>query len=347
MTSYSLQILKDTIDSQVPESIQIGLPVVTDAGSPSHFALIRRWLDDCDNNHGPYKCNWQPPTDDAAISDKSINITDSDLHDLELAAFRAIQSRKSGLPTRLIDVDTTDSPTIRLLETKPDDEDGRTAFRYIALSHRWGRPTPSKPAFCTTMHNRTAHMSGIEMGTLPPTFRDAVIVTRALGVRYLWIDSICIIQGEGGDFGSESKRMEAVFSGAYCVIASTCAEGQWDGFLGRTRPPRNYVEYPPTRGLNGGSPFYVCQYIDDFNGEVLEADMNKRGWVLQERALARRTIYFADRQSYFECGGGVRCETLTKMSKYVPHLSLLLSVFRFPFQQSYSILAFSFHQQHS
>jgi len=43
--------------------------------------------------------------------------------------------------------------------------------------------------------------------------------------------------------------------------------------------------------------------------------MNKRGWVLQERALACRTIYFTAQQTYWECGGGVRCETLTKMSK--------------------------------
>jgi hypothetical protein len=60
---------------------------------------------------------------------------------------------------------------------------------------------------------------------------------------------------------------------------------------------------------------YVCDAIDDFNRDVENGQLNRRGWVLQERALARRTIYFADRQTYWECGQGVRCETLTKMNK--------------------------------
>jgi len=60
---------------------------------------------------------------------------------------------------------------------------------------------------------------------------------------------------------------------------------------------------------------YICTSIDDFPGDVEEGLLNKRAWVLQERALLRRTIYFTKRQTYWECGGGVRCETLTYMRK--------------------------------
>jgi hypothetical protein len=60
----------------------------------------------------------------------------------------------------------------------------------------------------------------------------------------------------------------------------------------------------------------VCEMIDDFNGDVVQGAMNKRGWVLQERALARRTIYFTESQTYFECGNGIRCETLGKLKQY-------------------------------
>jgi hypothetical protein len=135
-------------------------------------------------------------------------------------------------------------------------------------------------------------------------------VTRELGVRYLWIDSLCIIQGKDGDFEDEAERMETVFSEAYCVIAASRATGTSDGFL-RDRPNREVVKFK--RGLE--DPFYVCEAIDDFQHDVIEGHFNKRGWVLQERALARRTIYFTAKQTYWECGDGVRCETLTKMEK--------------------------------
>ncbi|KAL1612964.1 hypothetical protein SLS60_001195 [Paraconiothyrium brasiliense] len=59
---------------------------------------------------------------------------------------------------------------------------------------------------------------------------------------------------------------------------------------------------------------YICDAIDDFTRDVEQGNLNRRGWVLQERALSRRTIYFAENQTYWECGEGVRCETLTMMN---------------------------------
>jgi hypothetical protein len=67
----------------------------------------------------------------------------------------------------------------------------------------------------------------------------------------------------------------------------------------------------------GDVTYYVCEAIDDFHCDVDQSELNKRGWVLQERALSRRTVYFTEKQSYWECGGGVRCETMTKMKKWV------------------------------
>ena len=78
------------------------------------------------------------------------------------------------------------------------------------------------------------------------------------------------------------------------------------------------------QGPQGEEIFCVCEAIDDFYRDVDQGELNQRGWVLQERALSRRTIYFTETQSYWECGGGVRCETMTKMKKYVITFSLLL-----------------------
>ncbi|KAE8454271.1 hypothetical protein EG329_005196 [Mollisiaceae sp. DMI_Dod_QoI] len=192
-------------------------------------------------------------------------------------------------------------PLVKLYDTQPTDD-----MKYFALSHPWGKPPPDP--FCTYTSNIEQHKQKIKVSDLPATFQHAVTITRALGLRYLWIDSICIIQGSDGDFNQEAKRMEDVFSKAYCVLAASSATGQYDGFL-KPRENRNYLTFE----REGLPKFYVCDVIDNFNQHVLEGHLNKRGWVLQERVLAHRTIYFTDKQTYWECGDGVRCETLTKM----------------------------------
>lgn len=205
-----------------------------------------------------------------------------------------------GMPTRVIDAGYDGDENVRLWETGPHDKE-----RYVALSHPWGGP----PHFTTTIHNVGQHRQGISLATLPATFRDAIYTTRALGIRYLWIDSICIINGLEGDFHTQAQQMESVFSLAHCVLAASRAHSQADGFL-QARHHRDYVSL-----THGELPYYICEYIDDFDRDVLRGHLNRRGWILQEHALARRTVFFTETQTYFECGDGVRCETLAKMTK--------------------------------
>lgn len=244
--------------------------------SAGFFDLAKEWLKDCDESHAG--CQVQL------------------VH---------------RLPTRLIDVGTSQDPILRLVETQHEVVHGT---RYIALSHPWG-DTNAYETFVTLRndeskagHDIARFKVSIPYNELPKTFKHAVDSARNLNIRYLWIDSICIIQGNDGDFPEEAKKMEDVYSGAYCVIAASRAIDQRDGFLG-ARPPRQYVTFQPEK------PFYVCRTIDHFNDDVIMGPLNQRGWVLQERALARRTMYFTKNQTYFECGNGVRCETLTRMHK--------------------------------
>jgi hypothetical protein len=216
------------------------------------------------------------------------------------------------LPTRVLDVGRTrDSDSVRLFCR---DQNKTTPATYIALSHRWGNPEEHRP-FCTTRSNIAEFEKGIDYGRLPKTFQDAIRITRNLGVRFLWIDSLCIIQDDPDDWKAESQLMEAVFSSAYCTIAATCASGSTDGIF-KARPPRDCV----TLWTAGKPAVYVCESIDDFQVDVEESELQNRGWVLQERALSSRTIHYTKRQAYWECGEGVRTETLNKMSKYV-HLN--------------------------
>lgn len=125
--------------------------------------------------------------------------------------------------------------------------------------------------------------------------------------KLIWIDAICIVQDDPFDWERESKLMEQVFSSAYCTLAASCARGVNDGFL-KLPPERHGVTL---LNPHNSSLYYLYEAIDDFHLHVDQSKLNMRGWVLQERALSRRTIYFTETQLYWECGG-VRCQTLTK-----------------------------------
>ncbi|KAL8380828.1 hypothetical protein RB595_005223 [Gaeumannomyces hyphopodioides] len=268
------------------DDIQSGLPKLPAYGGGLQFEIARQWLLRCDELHQA-TCQHKPLGPGAQPEEEEI----------------------SKLPTRVVVVGKEGDKTVRLWETGQDD-----AGKYIALSHRWGL-APFPDGAKTTVKNKKVYTrKGISLERLPATFRDAVKATRALGIPYLWIDSLCIIQASKagkGDFDVEAERMESVFSGAYCVLAASRATGMNSGFLGSRSNGRAYVTV--SGGADGQEPLYICRNIDDFDKDVLQGHLNTRGWVYQERALARRTIFFTDQQMYFECGMGISCETMSKM----------------------------------
>jgi hypothetical protein len=153
----------------------------------------------------------------------------------------------------------------------------------------------------------------VEFPLFPAIFRDAIAVTRELDLPYLWIDSLCIVQGPGGDFDAEAQRMEDLFAGTYCVLAASGASTQTDGFLRGERHEGEMVILRASK--DGSSELWVGPVVNDFGAQVLQSPLRKRGWVLQERALARRPIYFTGWQAYWQCGEAVRCETITRVYK--------------------------------
>src|SRR5450432_78162 len=74
---------------------------------------------------------------------------------------------------------------------------------YITLSHRWGGAGMIRLISDTFDEFRT----NIPLSMLPQTFKDAITVTKHLDVRYLWIDSLCILQDSKDDLRRESARM--------------------------------------------------------------------------------------------------------------------------------------------
>jgi hypothetical protein len=92
---------------------------------------------------------------------------------------------------------------------------------YVALSHCWG--TLGKHPLRTTTDNLQEHISGISWSTLPKTFQDALKITRELGIDYIWIDSLCIVQDSEEDWRQESREMGLIYERARVTIAAAGA----------------------------------------------------------------------------------------------------------------------------
>ncbi|KAK3493492.1 hypothetical protein B0T13DRAFT_403286 [Neurospora crassa] len=168
------------------------------------------------------------------------------------------------LPKRLLDlrggvklIDTTTSPS-----PKPP--------TYMTLSHCWGL---THPLLTTTTTTLDSHLSQIPWSSLPILFRDAILLVRELGCRYLWIDSLCILQDSESDWLTESANMSSIYAHATLNIAATA---QRDAS----------VEYFRT----------------------LKEPILGRAWVFQERLLSRRTLHFGSSEVLWECRSGCFCE---------------------------------------
>ena len=126
-------------------------------------------------------------------------------------------------------------------------------------------------------------------------FRDAVVIARSLGLSYLWVDSLCIIQNWREDWEEQSSKMAEIFGNAYITIAATSAENGHGGCLFDRQCAKRIKPLGREERL---------QYarIQSSEAASLEASpINERGWVLQEMALSRRTVHFAKDQLFWQC----------------------------------------------
>ncbi|KAK7917593.1 heterokaryon incompatibility protein-domain-containing protein [Apiospora marii] len=196
------------------------------------------------------------------------------------------------LPTRVVDLgppQSTESP--RLYTTAPGEK-----APYVALSHCWGGAIPSS----TVLANLEARMNVLPVDELPRNFRDALTVTRALGIRYLWIDSLCIIQNSPADWLAEASKMAMVYAGAAVVVSAPEAPSSTAGFL---HPDTDRV---PRAILNEA---YAVQKAFKRPYDYLQAcPLNRRAWCMQERFLARRVLHFGREQLYWECAAALVSE---------------------------------------
>lgn len=218
---------------------------------------------------------------------------------------------RSALPLRVLDVGSVDSPLVKLIVTAPT----TPAAPYVALSHCWG--PPDKQPLRTTWDTFMEHTrSGIPMVRLPRTFVDAVCITRGLGIRYLWIDSLCIVQDSRSDWEAESQKMGSIYEGATLTLGAAHALDSSEGlFKGLRRLDPNTVVkvYTPMPGSSTMAPFATyfifdpAQLIPEGLPEALkigawyDSPLAKRAWVMQEWMLSRRFVWAESISLYWKC----------------------------------------------
>lgn len=198
-------------------------------------------------------------------------------------------NKGSRLPRRVIDVGPPDGSIEPYLYSKSPGERGS----YIALSYCWGGPQP----LTTTVLTLEALSECIPLAKLPKTLADAVFVTRRLGLRYLWIDALCIIQDSDQDKAEQIQSMADIYQQAYLTISAAGAVRCQDGFL----KTRHLSDFRGTITMP-----YVCRdgrpgtiYLRSMTGwHDDDHVISSRAWTLQERLLSPRTIFYGRRLSW-------------------------------------------------
>ncbi|KAG8530523.1 uncharacterized protein KY384_005026 [Bacidia gigantensis] len=175
--------------------------------------------------------------------------------------------------------------------------------RYMTLSHCCGQSPET--VFKTTSHNIQERLREFEFTQLPPTFRDAIVLTTKLGVRYLWIDSLCIIQDSKEDWNHEASMMGEIYSNSYCTLAATSSVDSNGGLLCSRDPKTSsscILVYPSETGTSEGIIIHPALPISTFEESALKQEpLLKRAWTLQERDLSPRTLHFLSNQILWEC----------------------------------------------
>jgi Heterokaryon incompatibility protein (HET) len=232
---------------------------------------IKQWVSTCDDHHGGCK---------------------------QEAQTRHGSSNSPRLPTRLLRLELRpEGPTVFMCTTQ-----GRSPnTRYATLSHCWGTSQLVK----LLNENYARFSSSINFASLPQTFQDAINLSLALGIEYLWIDSLCIIQDSHDDWLHEASLMCSVYSNSYLNFAATSSRDGTGGLFHKSALVKNCAVKATWTGLLPG--LYLCVDESAWQRRVEDAPLNVRGWVLQERLLAPRTVHCAYDQMWWSCRDAPNC----------------------------------------
>ncbi|KAJ1335024.1 HET domain-containing protein [Microdochium nivale] len=261
------------------------------------LALITTWTTSCEENH---------------------------------ALCKAVPNVSRILPTRLIDIASTGSQKLsRLVSSQDITTSNRLSdVRYAALSHCWGSDAPLR-TIRENLNNLNRAIPGCDgqwHGTpdqIPWTFREAIDICRTIGIHYIWIDSLCIIQDDPEEWRLEAARMKDVYSNAWLTIAASSAASSAEGcFVGHHSSGDDYLQQvtkfnvqAQSREVDEPAPrddsqtacvpraeiLSVRVYKNELGRRSKYSALSQRGWVLQEQVLSCRILHCTFPEIHWQC----------------------------------------------
>lgn len=177
---------------------------------------------------------------------------------------------------------------------------------YVTLSHCWGKSDFLKLTKTTSQRLRDG-FSGSD--TLSKTFQDAITICQELGFKYLWIDSLCILQDSPEDWRCEAAQMGQIYGNSLCNIAATGASNDDEGCF----RDRDVSLFQPctmkSEWDNRNNRTWEIIHPRFWDTRMNQAPLNRRGWVMQERWLSPRVLHYGRDQLLWECSELDACET--------------------------------------
>jgi hypothetical protein len=215
----------------------------------------------------------------------------------------------SFYPTRLIYVGDSIGGICRLIESGSDGlPDLGAKPLYVALSYCWGPPEAAARQFKTLNSTYSAYSSGFRPEATTSLIHDAILLVQTLGIPYLWVDAICIIQDSKTDWEQESKEMARVYRNAHLTICTTGSASCRQGFMDRSMTVASIrFSSKIDKCVNGrfnircGSPTENHQLsdMDSLRRNVKMSFWSTRAWTFQECSLSRRILFIGTNRIYF------------------------------------------------
>ena len=177
--------------------------------------------------------------------------------------------------------------------------------KYVALSHCWG----GRISNLLTTKTLATFQVALPYSSLPANFRDAIAIAKELGIKYLWIDSLCILQDSKSDWASESKKMGNIYRNATITISAEASTGSTAGILRRASGQASPLGSVLLRISSEEDAKVSAErrhfYEEDLRSLDIDSPLSRRGWVLQEAILSSRILYYGNKSIFWKCRSGV------------------------------------------
>ncbi|KAL8658661.1 MAG: hypothetical protein Q9202_007489 [Teloschistes flavicans] len=167
---------------------------------------------------------------------------------------------------------------------------------YIALSYVWGGIETVR---CTKKNRQDLEVDGALLRKeyrLPRTIKDAILFVKELGEKYIWVDSLCIVQDDKHDQAIQIAAMNEIYTSASLTIAAVSGGNADSGLAGMGDRTRNFQQH-----IEKVQNIYLTNSPKTFAKAVDESVWNSRAWTLQERIMSPRVLFVAQDRCFFAC----------------------------------------------